>query len=239
MKQQPQRLMESYRSLDAWKIAETVGQLRDRIYARFPGAGLSRVANTLFEVAQESVARSAWVGRPILWLRIAVATLASAMLVALVGGALKLTSLSAVWDVGSFLQAIEAGINDIILVGAGIYFLLTLETRIKRKVVLKAVHELRSLAHIVDTHQLTKDPERLLQTGAETPVSPERTMTAFELSRYLDYCTEMLSLIGKLAALHSQRFDDPVVLDAVDDMEELTNGLSRKIWQKIALIHRT
>jgi hypothetical protein len=131
---------------------------------------------------------------------------------------------------------VEAGINDIVLVGAGIYFLLTIETRIKRKVVLRAMHQFRSLAHIVDTHQLTKDPERLLPRGTETAVSPKRTMTPFELSRYLDYCSEMLSLIGKLAALHAQHFEDEVVLNAVDDMEDLTNGLARKIWQKIALI---
>ena len=31
---------------------------------------------------------------------------------------------------------------------------------------LKAIHELRSIAHIIDMHQLTKDPERI--TGAPT-----------------------------------------------------------------------
>jgi hypothetical protein len=61
-------------------------------------------------------------------------------------------------------------------------------------------------------------------------------MTAWEMARYLDYCSELLSIIGKIAALHVQKFDDPVVLDAVDDIEDLTNGLSRKVWQKIALL---
>jgi hypothetical protein len=46
----------------------------------------------------------------------------------------------------------------------------------------------------------------------------------------------MLSLIGKLAALYGERFDDPVALNAVDQIEDLTTGLSRKIWQKIALV---
>jgi hypothetical protein len=32
---------------------------------------------------------------------------------------------------------------------------------------------------------------------------------------------------------------DPVVLDAVDGIENLTTGLSRKIWQKIAILHGT
>ena len=67
--------------------------------------------------------------------------------------------------------------------------------------------------------------------------SPKESLTPAELTRYLDYCSEMLSLIGKLAALYVQRFDDPVALAAVNDVEQLTNGLSRKIWQKISIIN--
>lgn len=46
----------------------------------------------------------------------------------------------------------------------------------------------------------------------------------------------MLSLIGKLAALYVQKFDDPVALSAVNDVEQLTTGLARKIWQKIMIL---
>ena len=61
-------------------------------------------------------------------------------------------------------------------------------------------------------------------------------MTPFELNRYLDYCSESLALISKIAALYVQGFQDPVLLDAVDDMEDLTAGFSRKIWQKITIL---
>ena len=87
-------------------------------------------------------------------------------------------------------------------------------------------------------HQLTKDPEVVLSGGPSTKSSPKRTMTTFEMSRYLDYCSEMLSLIGKVAALYVQRFEDPVALSAVDQIEDLTTGLSRKVWQKITLINQ-
>jgi len=136
------------------------------------------------------------------------------------------------------VQAVEAGINDLVFVGVAIYFLATLEARIKRQRALKAIHELRALAHIVDMHQLTKDPHVILSPGPATRSSPKRTMTDFELSRYLDYCSEMLSLIGKVAALYVQRFDDPVALSAVNEMEDLTTGLSRKIWQKIMILNQ-
>ena len=58
-------------------------------------------------------------------------------------------------------------------------------------------------------------------------------MTAFQLTRYLDYCSELLSIVGKLAALYAQSLPDSVVVAAVNDIETLTTGLSRKIWQKI------
>src|SRR4029078_4760590 len=115
-------------------------------------------------------------------------------------------------------------------------FLVTWETRIKRARALRAIHELRAMAHIVDMHQLTKDPERAFNIGSDTASSPKRVLSPFELSRYLGYCTETLSLISKIAALYVQGFQDSVVLDALDDMEDLTMGIARKIWQKIALI---
>ena len=64
----------------------------------------------------------------------------------------------------------------------------------------------------------------------------KRAMTSFELNRYLDYCSEGLALISKIAALYVQGFEDPVLLDAVDDVEDLTAGFSRKIWQKISIL---
>jgi hypothetical protein len=47
-------------------------------------------------------------------------------------------------------------------------------------------------------------------------VVTRRTMTRFELTRYLDYCSEALSLTGKVAALYIQNFEDEVALQAVN-----------------------
>jgi hypothetical protein len=128
-------------------------------------------------------------------------------------------------------------LNVVILLAAAILFLVTTERRIKRGRALKAIHELRALAHVIDMHQLTKDPERVLLQTKNTASSPKPNLTPAQLTRYLDYCSEMLSLIGKLAALYVQQFDDSVALDAVNDIEQLTNGLSRKIWQKISILN--
>jgi hypothetical protein len=63
-------------------------------------------------------------------------------------------------------------------------------------------------------------------------------LNAFQLSRYLDYCSELLSVISKVAALYVQEFDDPVTLAAVNEVEELTGALSQKMWQKINILER-
>ena len=87
-------------------------------------------------------------------------------------------------------------------------------------------------------HQLTKDPQRLMGAPATpTASSPKFSLTPQELSRYLDYCSEMFSLVGKLAAVYSQEFDDEAVVRAAGDVENLTTGLSRKVWQKIMILH--
>ena len=49
----------------------------------------------------------------------------------------------------------------------------------------------------------------------------------------------MLSVTSKIAALFVERFDDPVTLAAVNEIESLTAGLSRKIWQKISMLLNT
>jgi len=55
-------------------------------------------------------------------------------------------------------------------------------------------------------HQLTKDPDRAAGRGQSTDSSPARVMSTFELGRYLDYCSELLSLISKIGALYVQDF---------------------------------
>lgn len=226
-----------YRSLDSEKILGTIETLSRRIAERFPGSGLDRVCHELLTIASESQKRTAWIAKPQKSLRVI-----TGVLVTLIVGGLLFVLGNASWPRNGFdlvvlVQVSEAGLNVFLLLSAAILFLVTAETRIKRRRALKAIHELRALAHVIDMHQLTKDPERLLARMAETPSSPKQNLSPAELGRYLDYCSEMLSLIGKLAALYVQKFDDPVALVAVNEVEDLTTGLSRKIWQKIMIIN--
>ncbi len=228
--------------LDPNQIVMTIDRLRDRIGERFPDSGLRRLADDLFRVGRVTFDRLQWVGQPNLPLR-AGAGLVIALTVVLLSLLLFNVNFPATFDElrasgSEFVQAFDAALNGVVLIGAALFFLITVESRIKRKRALRFLRELRALAHIVDMHQLTKDPERASYGGMETASSPRVELTPFELSRYLDYCSEMLSLISKIAALYAQTYDDGVVLAAVDEVENLSAGLSRKIWQKIMIIER-
>ena len=226
-----------HRSLDAGAIAGTIERLCLRVEVRFPGSGLAGVCRELDSVADRAAETSAWIGRPILPLRVAVGLLVALILAGLVVTLGALRAPVEPLTLAELVQAIEAGVNDLVFVAIAVFFLLTLETRLKRRRALEAIHELRSIAHVIDMHQLTKDPEWVLDRGRETGILPPRTMNRFELSRYLDYCSEALSLTGKLAALYMKGFDDPVALQAVNEVEALTTGLSRKIWQKLTILY--
>ena len=228
----------SYRELSGRAIAATAEKLQARIRERFPDSGLAQVCGELRLAVDEADALSAWLRRPHHGLRVLTAALVLLLLLGIVGGLSKARVSISFQTAGELLQGLEAGVNDAVFVGLGVFFLGGWESRRKRARALRSLHQLRSLAHVVDMHQLTKDPERVLSPGSDTPSSPSRPMTPFELTRYLDYCSETLSLISKAAALHVQGFQDPDTLAAVEQIEDLTNGLSRKIWQKIMILDR-
>jgi hypothetical protein len=226
----------AYRQLDSGQIIETIGLLQRRIEERFPSAGLGKVIAELKKVAEESLARTDWARRPNFPIRLLTWVLA-ACIIALIAGFLRKMQIPETHDMVVFTQFLEAALSAIGIIGAAIFFLLTYENRLKRQRLLRDLHQLRSLAHIVDMHQLTKDPDRYLLKATFTESSPKRTMSLFELGRYLDYCCDGLALISKVAALYVQGFQDEGVLEAVDDIENLTSGLTAKIAQKITVLN--
>ena len=76
----------------------------------------------------------------------------------------------------------------------------------------------------------------MVSVGGNTLSSPARTLSRFELTRYLDYCSEMVSLTSKVAVLFAQAFPDSTVTEAVSDIERVAVGLAQKIWQKIVIL---
>ncbi len=226
--------------LESSYVADTVGRLEARIRARFPDRRLGDVARDLrgavpqihegFKRSKERRGRLRLFSRAAS-LAIVVGT-AAALVLALWDPVTKGTDSSFDWA-----TIVESTANDVVFASIAVFFLWAMPERLERRTLLNLLHRLRSLAHVVDMHQLDKDPEQARTDYHPTSVSPERRiMNAEELHHYFDYCSELVSLIAKTAALCAERTSDPVVLDMVSNLENLAAQMSQKIWQKISLL---
>ncbi len=236
----------SFDRLNAEQVIQTIRTLGDRIYERFPARNLGQVCRELEYLAIICARDAALIGRPNWSLRL----ISAAGFIAVVTGLVLVSS----WIFGSaepppltgdapgeyapftVVQGLEATFNIVVLVAVGLLFLGRLEERAKRHRAYKSLHQLRSITHVIDMHQLTKDPSSVLHGVPRTKSSPQRELSPGELARYLDYCTEMLSLTGKIAALYAQNSRDAQIVAAANGIEDLTTGLSRKIWQKLIIL---
>jgi len=227
--------------LEADPVLTTIDRLRARIEARFPQRGLYAVSGELLELADRVATSSARNRDRLRLVRIGSRALV-VLVVVLAALALGFAARAAVVDGGpahdvEWLTLLESGVNDLVFAAIAIWFLFTVPERMRRADTLALLHELRSLAHVIDMHQLNKDPERLRPSFTPTPMSPAMDLTYEELEHYLDYCSELLSLVGKTAALCAEESRDAVVLDTVSTIETLTTSMSRKIWQKISILN--
>ena len=221
-----------YKKLDSAKIERTIAALHGKIAESLRDRGLVRVCGELHELSRKAGKESVAIARRN-WLVVGVAVALSVAIVGLiVWSMVHLRPINGPLVFSDYLQALESGINDLLLTGAAIWFLFTVENRLKRRRALNAIHELRAIAHIIDMHQLTKNPSWEGAGSGDQP-APE---AGVDLHLYFQYCSAMLSLTGKVAALYVQKFNDSETLAAVNEVEELTTGLSRKIWQKMTVL---
>lgn len=231
--------MASYRALDPKRILLTAKKTREQIAELFPGSGLEGVAKELVEVAHETRAQTHLISKPLWGLRIGIGLLVLMVVclpcVAL--GVIELTETKPqLWD---FLEATDAGIHILLVLAGGILFLVATERRIQRKRAMSSLNELRSLAHIIDMHQMSKDPITRQTETTDPEVLRGRTVhTPVQLGQYLDFSADMLSIVGKLAALYPQNLDDRDVLVAVNEIESLSTSTARKVWQKLMILNQ-
>jgi hypothetical protein len=224
------------RRLDIASLADTAARLEERVCDRFPDRGIATLVAEVGAVTRETHVRVDRLARPWWWLRGLILALVAVTVVALTVGLTRVRLAFVVEGADEWLVILQSGIQDVVFVGIAAVFLAGIESRLKRRDAMAGLHELRSIAHVIDMHQLTKDPDSALHPDLRAAHSPERMLDRFLLGRYLDYCSEMLSLTSKLAALYAQESRDPVVLDAVNGIQDLTGSLSSKIWQKLVIL---
>jgi hypothetical protein len=219
-----------YRQLESNEIIHTIDELHMRISQRFPKSDLAAVCEELLVVAKETEAKSHAVNAPNYPLRAIILVLlaAAGTLIFFLVRAAQVKQGEV--ELFGLFQGLEAGTNLIIFISVAIYFLFSFEARISRTRALSDLNELRSIIHVIDMHQFSKDPSELLSSDST------EGLTRQDLTRYLGFCSVMLSLGAKLAALYAQKLPDEIVIDAASDLQNVAGGLSLKIWQKISIL---
>jgi hypothetical protein len=230
-----------YVRLAADHVGDTVAQLERRIHARFGERGLTKAVRDLGRLVElvrtEADQSHDRLLRRTIAARAIGVVIAVATLVALVFG-VRSAVVDGLARTVDWVPLIESTVNDLVFAGIALVFLWALPERLERRTLLALLHRLRSLAHVIDMHQLSKDPEQVSSTYEPTAESVRHGLDADQMHHYLGYCSEMLSLTAKTAALCAEHSADGVVLETVSTIETLTTELSNKIWQKISLLPR-
>jgi hypothetical protein len=229
----------TFRTLQADKIEGTIDTLQQRIAERFPGRGICTICAELLVISHQERSRRNQTKQPNFLLRAGVGVVVGAGVAVIGWLVIRIATMQVDGGAFSALQGLDSLVNLLVLGGAAAWFLLNLESRLRREAVLKDLHELRSIAHVIDMHQLTKDPPVVAEGYDSAGSPPGVRMSEADLFRYLDYCSDMLALTGKLAALYMEDVQDPVIIQTVNEIENLTGNLSRKIWQKMMMLRRT
>jgi hypothetical protein len=227
--------------LAADHVGATVAHLERRIFARFGERGLTKASRDLgqlvIRVRTEASQSRHRLRRTTVTARAASVVIVAATVVAL-GFGLRTAVVDGLAHTSDWVPLVESVINDLVFAAIAVVFLWAFPERLERRSLLRLLHRLRSLAHVIDMHQLSKDPEQASPTYTATSESVRHGLDADQLHHYLNYCSEMLSLTAKTAALCAEHSTDSVVLETVSTIETLTTELSNKIWQKISLLPR-
>jgi hypothetical protein len=236
----------TYRRLDPDKIISTIDNLEQRIITNLGERGLTRICRELGKVARDAKRRVIRLQQPNWFLRVvpiamtALLTYLTWLMTHNIDELLTNIDKEAAKEFTNLIEALKQFKTRIAvpialtvplpLVIGMFVFIWTLETRWKRHRALRYLHELRSIIHVIDMHQLTKDPHHVGDGSDPDHVSGDK------LLRYLDYCAELLSMSGKVAALYAESSHDRLVIETVNDLGQITSNLGNKIWQKLGTV---
>jgi hypothetical protein len=207
--------------LDPEKLKKTSDGLAQWITSEFGNAHLAKVAIEVHAFTGEAVARAAAIRRPIWYLRVGIWSVIGLLL----AGAVHQLWTHQLHEIVKFMDDTKGAA---MWLWAALAVFITLEVRLKRQRAIKAINELRGLAHIVDMHQLAKDEA----------IDEYRKEDREHMVEYLHACTALLALLSKLGQLYVENFPDETAVKAVNDFEIITTGLSNKIWMKILSMKR-
>jgi len=212
--------------LDPTKIVETAENLARRVGERLPGSSLAGLAVELAGIARKTDERARQARRPIYAIRVASLLAISATILGLwyLAGHIHTR-----WEFGTItelFEATDAGFNLLVLLAGALWFLITIEARIKRKKALDFLEELREFIHVIDVTQLYHTPDLY-------KANPASSHSSFNLDyTYLLFCTQMFGVINNLAHLYTRGAAGDSTLRAVSEVEMLANAITAKLLSK-------
>jgi len=135
------------------------------------------------------------------------------------------------------LAKLDAFCNLILVFTAVFYTLYSLDKAYSKKQISKLLIGLSDFIHLIDMHQINKDPNHLKDDYVNAKHSPVKTLNKFELQRYLDYTSESIALGSKMAYQVLECFpNDQKIMSRVNELHILCDGITTNIWQKIIIL---
>ena len=217
--------------LDPAKIIQTAENLAHRVSVKFPESTLVGLTADLAEIARVTDERARRARRPNRLIR-GTGRLASVLCILglwYIVDHIQTHLLNAHLEFGNIsdlFEAADAGFNMLVGLAGILWFLVTIEARVKRKQALAHIGELLEFIQLIDVTQLYYTPE-LYKSSA----SPDSTRLRFDHT-YLLFCNEMLGVIGNLAPLYTRGNMDDSVWRATSDVVMLANAIQGRLFAK-------
>lgn len=216
--------------LDPAKIVETAENLARGVGERLPGTTLASLAVKLAAIARDTDERAQQARRPIYAIRAGSLLAISATIFGLwyLAGHIHTR-----WEFGTItelFEATDAGFNLLVLLAGALWFLITIEARIKRRKALDSIEELREFIHVIDVTQLYYTPDLYKTDPASSHSSLNLDYT------YLLFCTQMLGVISNLAPLYTRGAAGDSILRAVSEVEMLASAITAKLQSKVGTV---
>jgi hypothetical protein len=217
--------------LDPSRIVETAENLARRVSEKLPESNLAGLAVELAGIARVTDERTHRASTPIYVIRVACVL---ATVVSLLGLFFLVRHIHTRWEFGTITEVFEsadAGVNILIVLAGGLWFLITLEARVRRKQALAFIGELLEFVQLIDVTQLYHTPEFYTSEHSAGGTAPR-----FDDNTYLLFCTEMLAVIANLAPLYTRANMDDSVWRAASDVVMLANTIEGRLLSKAEAI---
>jgi hypothetical protein len=217
--------------LDPAKIILTAENLARRVGDRLPGSTLAGLAADLAEIARATDERARRAREPNRLIRGA-GWLAGALGVSglwYIADHIQTHLVDAHLEFGTItdlFESADAGFNILVALAGALWFLITMEARVKRRQSLAHIGELLEFIQLIDVTQLYYTPELY-----KSNFSPDSAQSKFDHT-YLLFCNEMLGLIGNLAPLYNRGNMDDAVWRATSDVVMLANAIEGRLFAK-------